>query len=150
MVFNRKCKLFLGKHWWKLRRPFRTRCWQLSVDKWLEYVCIISIFIHLCCYVPLIEVSCMKSKISGEASDKVCYKGLWYLRGFVYKSLHTFCSWTAIEKDTTIYGGSPRGKKDIYELTWFSLTWMKFPISKNLPHHSLVSVLHPGIQLSRL
>lgn len=22
----------------------------------------------------------MKSKISGEASDKVCYKGLWYLR----------------------------------------------------------------------
>lgn len=113
MVFNRKCKLFLGKHWWKLRRPFRTRCWQLSVDKWLEYVCIISIFIfiHLCCYVPLIEVSCMKSKISGEASDKVCYKGLWYLHGCVYKSLHTFCSWTAIEKDTTIYGGSPTGKK---------------------------------------
>lgn len=116
VVFNRKCKLFLGNHWWKLRRPFRTRCWQLSVDKWLEYVCIISIFIfiHLCCYVPLIEVSCMKSKISGEASDKVCYKGLWYLRGFVYKSLHTFCSWTAIEKDTTIYRGSPRGKKDIW------------------------------------
>lgn len=22
----------------------------------------------------------MKSKISGETSDKVCYKGLWYLR----------------------------------------------------------------------